>query len=297
MTTTESRNQNSLHLDQMTTLQIVQTMNAEDATVPTAIATVLPTIAQAVDAIVERLRRGGRLFYIGAGTSGRLGVLDAAECVPTFSTPPETVQALIAGGEQALVVAVENAEDDRDAARHALRERGLTSDDAVVGIAASGSTPYVLGGMAAAKAVGAVTIGLACNVPSPLLEAVDIAIGVAVGPEVLTGSTRLKAGTAQKLVLNMLSTASMVKLGKVYGNLMVDVGVTNAKLQQRAERIVAELADISTDEAADLLRQTNNRVKPAVVMALLGVDASTAQRKLDAADGHLRLVLGDTGQI
>lgn len=291
MPTTEDRNPKTANLDQLSTLELVTVMNEEDATVAQSVSNALPQIAQAVDAIVASLQQNGRLFYIGAGTSGRLGVLDAAECVPTFSTTPDTVQALIAGGETALIHAVEGAEDDPEAAAIGLQSRGLTAKDVVVGIAASGRTPYVLGGLRHAKAIGCVTVGVSCNDPSPLLDLADIPIGVPVGPEVLTGSTRLKAGTAQKLVLNMLSTASMVKVGKVYGNLMVDVSVTNAKLRNRAERIVAEIADISQEKAAELLNQTNNHVKQAIIMALLDVDQPTAAQQLIQHQGHLRNIL------
>ncbi len=228
---------------------------------------------------------------MGAGTSGRLGVLDAVECVPTFSTDPEQVQALIAGGYGAIIRSVEGAEDNRGDGRADLLALHLAENDAVVGIAASGRTPYVLGAVAAATEIGALTVGVACNVPSPLLEAVQIAIGVSVGAEVITGSTRMKAGTAQKLVLNMLSTGTMVKLGKVYGNLMVDVRPTNSKLIDRARRMVAQIAGVDYDEAARLLDTSGNEVKTAVVMARRGVGASEARHLLDAAQGRLREVI------
>jgi len=213
---TESRNPQSAGIDQGSVLDILHIMNAEDATVALAVQAALPQIARAVDAIVERLKNGGRLIYIGAGTSGRLGILDAAECVPTFSTPPDLVIGIIAGGESALTQAIEGVEDDSSAGATDLLSRGVSALDAVVGIAVSGRTPYVIGGVDAARQAGALTIGISCNVPAPLLEIVELPIGVDVGAEVITGSTRLKAGTAQKLILNMISTATMIRMGKVY---------------------------------------------------------------------------------
>lgn len=288
---TEQQNPRSMNIDRRTTLEIVEIINGEDATVAPAVGKVLPVIAQAVDVIVARFRQGGRLIYVGAGTSGRLGVLDAVECVPTFSAPPEMVQGLIAGGTGALIQAVEGAEDDSDAGRRDLMGLGLTARDTVVGIAASGNTPYVVGALAYANDIGAATIGVTCNSPAAVLETAHIAIPVLVGPEVITGSTRLKAGTAQKMVLNMLSTASMIRLGKVYGNLMVDVMVTNRKLADRARRIVCQVTDIAYEEADRLLSETGNEVKPAIVMALLGVDAAEARAMLANAEGRLSDVL------
>ncbi len=289
---TEQPNPNTRQIDQLPTLDALRLINAEDATVAAAVEAALPDIAQAVDAIAERLRAGGRLIYVGAGTSGRLGVLDAVECVPTFGTPPELVQGLIAGGLPALTQAAEGAEDDRTAGHDELLALAVSAADAVVGIAASGRTPYVLGALDAAREVGALRIGIACNTPAPLLDAAEIAIAAIVGPEVIAGSTRLKAGTAQKLILNMISTATMIRLGKVYGNRMVDVKVTNQKLAARARRLVVEIAGIDEDEAARLLAQTGNRVKPAVVMALLGLSADAAQARLDTAQGVLGDVIG-----
>lgn len=289
---TESQNPASLNLDQMSALEIVTLMNSEDRRVLEAVEQALPQIAQAVDAIAERMRRGGRLIYIGAGTSGRLGVLDAVECVPTFSVPPTKVIGIIAGGEGAIIRSVEGAEDDRDGGKRDLFAASLTDADAVVGIAASGATPYVLGALEYAAGLGALTVGVACNVPSPVVEQAQIGIGVAVGPEVLTGSTRLKSGTAQKMVLNMLSTGSMTKLGKVYGNLMVDVQVTNNKLVARARRIVAQLAHVSEEKAAALLDAANGSAKTAIVMAVRGVEAGEARRLLDSHGGDLRAVIG-----
>lgn len=288
---TESQNPRTTDIDSLPTLEIVQRINDEDARIAAAVQQVLPQIAQAVDAIAERMARGGRLIYVGAGTSGRLGILDAVECVPTFNTDPSQVVGLIAGGYGAIVRSVEGAEDDADGGRADLLALSLTSNDAVVGIAASGRTPYVLGALAAAQEVGALTVGISCNVPAAVLDAAQIAIGVPVGPEVITGSTRMKAGTAQKLVLNMLSTATMVRLGKVYGNLMVDVRPTNEKLVDRARRIVAQIAAVPYDEASRLLDASGGEVKIAIVMSRRGVTAAEASRLLDAAGGRLRAVI------
>lgn len=289
---TEESNPRTAELDSYSALQIVTAMNNEDATVAEAVRGALPVIAQAVDAIVERLRGGGRLIYVGAGTSGRLGVLDAVECVPTFSVEPGLVVGLIAGGETALTQAIEGAEDERDGGLRDLEAIGANARDAVVGIAASGRTPYVLGALEHANAIGALTIAISCNDPAPMLAQAQIAIPVVVGPEVLAGSTRLKAGTAQKMVLNMLSTAAMVRLGKVYGNLMVDVKVTNQKLAERAQRIVSRVAGIDQAEAARLLEATQYEVKPAIVMAVRGVSADEAHALLGASNGMLRAVIG-----
>ena len=291
---TETRNPKSRHIDQLSTLDALRIMNEEDATVTLAVREALPAIARAVDLIVARLRDGGRLFYVGAGTSGRLAVVDASECVPTFNTDPSLVQAIIVGGSAALVTSVEDAEDNRERGGEDLRARGVTAADVVVGIAASGRTPYVLGALDVARATGAATIGLACNAPAPLLEAADIAIGVVTGPEVVSGSTRLKAGTAQKLVLNMLSTASMIQLGKVYGNRMVDVRVSNEKLLDRARRIVAEVAGISLERAAELLDAADHQAKTAIAMARLGIDAPAAQAALDRVGGRLADIIGES---
>lgn len=292
MFTTESQNPKTLNLDQMSALDIVKTMNAEDKKVADAVESVLSDIAAAIDAITERMQRGGRLIYIGAGTSGRLGVLDAVECVPTFNVQPSLVIGIIAGGERAIVRSVEGAEDDADGGRHDLAAVELTELDAVVGIAASGTTPYVLGALEYAQALGALTIGVACNVPSPVVSRAQIGIGVTVGPEVLTGSTRLKSGTAQKMVLNMLSTGAMVRLGKVYGNLMVDVQITNDKLSARARRIVAKVASISEERAASLLHLSGGNAKTAIVMAVKGVEVDEARHLLDLNSGRLREIIG-----
>jgi N-acetylmuramic acid 6-phosphate etherase len=290
---TEQQNPNTLSIDSLSTLEMVRVINAEDMKVAAAVQAVLPSIASAIDAIVECFKHSGRLIYIGAGTSGRLGVLDAVECVPTFGVPPTMVQGILAGGMPAMIRSVEGAEDDPELARSDLRALPLTANDAVVGIAASGTTPYVIGALEYARSVGALTVGIACNAPAPVLDAADIAIGVVVGPEVITGSTRLKSGTAQKLVLNMISTGAMVKLGKVYGNLMVDVQATNVKLVQRAKRIVMAITGMTDDNAAaDLLDAADREVKTAIVMHKRGVDAPEARRLLAAADGMLRAVIG-----
>jgi N-acetylmuramic acid 6-phosphate etherase len=292
---TETPNPRSTNIDQLSTLDILQVINAEDATVAAAVHRVLPAIAQAVDTIAERLRQGGRLLYVGAGTSGRLGVLDAVECVPTFSTPPDMVQGIVAGGDSALTQPVEGAEDDQDTGYAKLIEIGVSARDVVVGIAASGRTPYVIGALKAANERGVTTVAITCNEPAPMLDLAQIPIAAVVGPEVIAGSTRLKSGTAQKMILNMLSTASMIRLGKVYGNLMVDVKVTNQKLAQRARGILCKVTGLSDDEAAHLLAQTHDEIKPAIVMALLGVSADEARARLAAAGGMLRQVIGDIG--
>ncbi len=289
---TEQANPRSEKIDTLSALEIVQIINREDQMVAKAVEAVLPQIAAAVEAITRRIEQGGRLIYIGAGTSGRLAVLDAAECVPTYSVPPDLVQAVMAGGERALIHSVEGAEDDRALARHDLAAIPLTSKDTLVGIAASGTTPYVLEAIACARELGAVTVGISCNVPAPLLDAADIAIGVVSGPEVIAGSTRMKAGTAQKLVLNMLSTATMIRLGKVYGNLMVDVSVSNDKLLRRARGLVAKITGVDDGRATQLLTQANNEVKTAIVMERKQVDATNARELLAQANGHLRRVIG-----
>ena len=289
---TENRNPDTMELDKMTPLEIVTAMNREDAKVPTAIATVLPQIAMTVEWAIEAVNSGGRLIYMGAGTSGRLGVLDAAECPPTFGVSPDVVVGLIAGGEKAFIKAVEGAEDSFELGAEDLRQIKLTERDVVVGIAASGRTPYVLGGLDYAKKTGCHTAAIACNVGSDVGAAAEIAIEAVVGPEVLTGSTRLKAGTAQKLILNMISTATMVGVGKVYKNLMVDVMQTNEKLRLRAEKIVAEAADTDRSEAARLLREAGGDVKAAIVMSLLNCSADTAKKRLASAKGHVRRATG-----
>jgi len=284
---TEQVNPASAGIDALPTASILEIVNAEDARVADAVALEIPAIARAVDAIVAAIQRGGRLFYIGAGTSGRLGVLDAAECPPTFGASAELVQGIMAGGEQALAHPTETTEDDPSIGARDLRQRGFTAGDVLVGIAASGRTPYVLGAIAEARRLGAVTAGISCTPDSELARAVHIAITPLTGPEILAGSTRMKAGTATKLVLNMLSTATFIRLGYVYGNLMVNVQPKNAKLQDRARRIVAKAAGITYEAAADLLEAAENKVPTAIVMAKTGADREAAERRLAAAGGRI----------
>ncbi|MDD4850520.1 MAG: N-acetylmuramic acid 6-phosphate etherase [Gemmiger sp.] len=291
--TTERRNPNTLHLDEMSALEIVTAMNREDAKVPLAIQAILPEIAQAVDWVVEAFAQGGRLFYIGAGTSGRLGVLDAAECPPTFGVKPTQVVGLIAGGETAILQAVEGAEDNAPLCRSELAAHKLARTDVVVGIAASGRTPYVLGGLRYAEEVGCHTVAIACNKGSAIGQAAQLALEVEVGPEVLTGSTRLKAGTAQKLILNMISTAAMVRSGKAYQNLMVDVIQSNEKLHLRAENIVMEATGAPREEARRAINAADGSVKTAVTMVVVGCDAATARQRLNAAGGHVRQAIAN----
>ena len=272
----------------MSELEIVTVMNEEDARVPLAIAKCLPQIAQAAAWAVEAFEQGGRLFYMGAGTSGRLGVLDAAECPPTFGVPQGMVVGLIAGGEKAFIVAVEGAEDSRELAVQDLQSHHLTAKDFVVGIAASGRTPYVLGGLDYARSVGCHTAAIACNPGSAVGKAADLAIEVNCGPEVLTGSTRLKSGTAQKLILNMISTASMVRIGKAYQNLMVDVMQTNEKLHTRAENIVMDATGVERSVARHAIDEAKGSVKTAITMLLADCDAAEAARRLEASHGHVR---------
>ena len=290
----EGRNPRTTEIDLMSSLEIVTTINAEDQSVAEAVSRTLPQVAAAVDAIVVAFQAGGRLVYIGAGTSGRLGVLDASECPPTFGVPPRMVVGLIAGGLDALVNASEGAEDQADAGVADLAAIGISANDVVVGIAVSGRTPYVIGALEHAKAQGARTVALTCNPDSPIAGMADISIAPVVGPEVITGSTRLKSGTAQKLVLNMLSTASMVRIGKTYGNLMVDMIASNAKLVARAARMVSQATDSSLAEADAALAAAGNDSKLAILMILTGQDAETARQSLVAAGGVLRRAIGAT---
>ena len=285
---TEARNPRTTELDALSTLDLVTAMNDEDRTVADAVQRELPRIAAAVDAIAARMHKGGRLFYVGAGTSGRLGVLDAVECPPTFSATTEQVQGLIAGGAGAFLQAVEGAEDSTTLGPDDLRARHVGSKDVVVGIAASGRTPYVLGALAYAKSVGALTVAVVCNAGSPVAAAAELPIEAVTGPEVLTGSTRLKAGTATKLVLNMLSTGAFVRLNKVYGNLMVDVQTTNAKLKARAVRIVAEAVACNETLAQQLLGQCDGEVKAAIVVGRKRVAPAVARTLLLTHDGSVR---------
>jgi N-acetylmuramic acid 6-phosphate etherase len=278
-------------IDLLPTGELVRLMNADDAIVPAAVGEAGAAIAAAVDGIVERLAAGGRLIYVGAGTAGRIGVLDASECAPTFNT--DRVLGVIAGGQVAVSAASESAEDHPDSGAQAIAVLGVGKTDAVVGVSASGRTPYVLGAIERARAAGALTIGLACNEGCELSAAVDVPIEVLVGPEFIAGSTRLKAGTAQKLVLNMLSTLSMVRLGKTYGNLMVDVRVTNAKLRDRATRIVEQVAGVGHTAAATALAEAGDDAKVAIAMLRTGTHPDGARDRLAAANGHLRRALGE----
>lgn len=288
--TTEARNPATSNLDELSTAELVCAMHVADAEALAAVERESPQIAAALEAIVTRLEQGGRLFYQGAGTSGRLGVLDASECPPTFNTPPEMIQGVIAGGDIALRRSVERAEDDEGQGPRDLKQHRFGAKDVLVGIAASGRTPYVLGGVKYARELGALTIGLSCVPGSLLAQTAELAITPATGPEVITGSTRMKAGTATKLVLNMLSTGALVRLGYVFGNLMVNVQPTNAKLRDRAGRIVAELTGLSHEDALALLERTRS-VKTAIVMGKLRVSRDEAEQRLKAAHGRLRAVI------
>lgn len=287
----EGRNPRTPDLDLLPLPELLSRMNAEDAAVPAAVAAELPQIARAVEAIAAAFRAGGRLVYAGAGTSGRLGVLDASECPPTFGVPEAMVVGLIAGGDHALRHAMEGAEDDAAAAAADLRAIALSARDVLVGITVSGRTPYVLGALRHGRAVGAVTVALSCNPGSAVADLAEIAISPVVGPEVLTGSTRLKSGTAQKLVLNMLTTASMIRIGKAYGNLMVDLRVTNDKLAARATRIVMQATGCTATEAQEALAAAGGQVKPAILILLTGLAPDAASARLEAAGGVLRAAL------
>ena len=288
---TEQRNPNSMNVDSLSALEIVQLMNEEDKQVPLAIEKCLPQIAQAVERIVAAFQQGGRLVYIGAGTSGRLGVLDASECPPTFGVSPEMVKGIIAGGERALRHPIEGAEDSKAQAVVDLQTIQLSSKDVLVGIAASGRTPYVIGALEYAKSLGSVTASIASNPNSAMANIVDIAIDAVVGPEVLTGSSRLKSGTAQKLVLNMLTTASMILMGKCYQNLMVDVQASNEKLKARAIRIVMQATDCNKALAEETLKQADQNAKLAIMMILSGLDRAQAETLLEKHQGKLQLAL------
>ena len=292
--TTESVDGSLGDLDLRPTTELVLAMNDQDALVPAAVRAAAPAIARAVDGITERMLRGGRLVYVGAGTSGRLGVLDASECPPTFDVDPGQVVGLIAGGDAALRTSVEAAEDATAQGRTAVAGIDLTPDDTVVGIAASGRTPFVLGALEYAAEVGALTVALACNAGSRSGEIADIAIEVVVGPEFIAGSTRLKSGTAQKLVLNMLSTLTMVRLGKTYGNVMIDLRATNDKLRARAQRTVMAVSGRGVDEVSVALEAAAGSVKVATLMLLADISAAQAQARLEAADGYLRTALDGT---
>ncbi|PET56938.1 N-acetylmuramic acid 6-phosphate etherase [Bacillus sp. AFS001701] len=286
--TTETRNEKTMNLDEMSIEEFLTVMNEEDAKVAAAVRNEIPNISKAVEKIVTAFKSGGRLIYIGAGTSGRIGLLDAVECPPTFGTSPEEVVGLIAGGEKAFIKAVEGAEDSEELATHDLKEIKLSKNDIVVGIAASGRTPYVIGGLKYAKEIGASTVAVSCNKGSKIGQEAEIEIEVINGPEVLTGSTRLKAGTSQKLVCNMLSTASMVGIGKVYGNLMVDVQSTNEKLVERSKRIVMEATSCTYEIAEEYLTKSNQSPKVAIVMILTGFSYEQAIEQLKKSEGFVR---------
>ncbi|RLS29199.1 MAG: N-acetylmuramic acid 6-phosphate etherase [Planctomycetota bacterium] len=288
---TEARNTASGTIDSLSALQIVELMNSEDAMVAAAVRTQSTSIAAAIDVVAEAFRNGGRLIYIGAGTSGRLGVLDASECPPTFSVPRSMVVGLIAGGPSALTSAIEGAEDRAEQGRADLENISLTARDIVMGIAASGRTPYVLGGLQFAREVGATTIGFACNDESALIPLSDIMIAPVVGPEVITGSTRLKAGTATKMVLNMLTTGAMVRIGKTFGNLMVDLTASNEKLRDRSQRIVSDLTGLSSEAAQKLLSECSHQVKTAIVVHHRKLTPEAAREQLKQCNGHLRNAL------
>lgn len=285
--TTEESNRKTERLDEMTITEILKVMNEEDQTIAAAVREVIPQIVEVVEKAVIAFRNGGRLIYIGAGTSGRIGVLDAVECPPTFSTPPEQVQALLAGGEGAMFQAVEGAEDDEELGAEDLRKMAVNSDDVVIGIAASGRTPYVKGALRYAGSQGAVTVSLTSNADSEISEIADIKIEVVTGPEILTGSTRLRAATAHKMILNMISTTSMVKTGKVYSNFMVDLNASNFKLRERAKKIVCSVTEVSYEEAEAVLAQTDFNVKLAIVMILTKTDRHEAELLIDQSDGFV----------
>lgn len=287
----ETRNTRTMALDGVSTREMVSLLNQEDALVAPAVAAVLDEVAKAVDAAAMALQAGGRVIYMGAGTSGRLGVLDASECPPTFGVPHGLVVGLIAGGPGALLKAVEGAEDSLQLGEEDLKALNLTAEDLVVGIAASGRTPYVIGGLRYAKATGCTTVAISCNPASPIASEAAIAISPVVGPEALTGSTRLKSGTAQKMVLNMISTGAMVKFGKVYQNLMVDMKASNIKLVDRACRMLMEATGIERTQAEQALQQTDHEVKPAILMVLTGLDAASARARLEEHRGFLRAAL------
>ncbi|CAH1603150.1 N-acetylmuramic acid 6-phosphate etherase [Vibrio jasicida] len=290
---TESRNPASAEIDTLSTIEMLQVINQEDQKVAIAVQAVLPQIAQTVDAITAAFANGGRLIYMGAGTSGRLGILDASECPPTYGTHPDMVIGLIAGGHQAILKAVENAEDNAQMGQDDLKTLNLTQHDVVVGIAASGRTPYVLGGLEYAKSVGATTASIACNPACAMAEAADIAILPVVGAEVVTGSSRMKAGTAQKLVLNMLTSGAMIRSGKVFGNLMVDVEATNAKLIQRQTNIVVEATGAPKEEVEKALEACERHCKTAILMILADLDAEQAKSRLTEHNGFIRAALNN----
>ena len=290
---TEQRNSASRSIDTVSTEEMLRIINAADKTVAAAVEAIIPHIAVVIDEVTERIRQGGRLLYIGAGTSGRLGMLDAAECPPTYNTPPRLVRAVIAGGKTALSHAKEGAEDSPENGADDLKKEAVTATDTVIGLSASGRTPYVAGALEYAKKAGAYTVAVTCSPGSHLAAIGDIDLCAVTGPEVVTGSTRMKAGTAQKMILNMISTGVMIRLGKVYGNLMVDVRATNAKLKERARRIVMAAAACTRAEADAALDACNGNAKPAIIMLLLHVDAAAAAQSLEKADGYIDRAIKD----
>ncbi|WP_449538163.1 N-acetylmuramic acid 6-phosphate etherase [Ferdinandcohnia sp. Marseille-Q9671] len=285
---TESRNENSATIDQMTTQEILRTINKEDKTVASSVAAVLPEIEATVHIVCESIKKGGRLFYVGAGTSGRLGILDAVECPPTYRTPPELIQGIIAGGDHALVEAVEGAEDDLHLGARNLEEKRLTNIDVVIGIAASGRTPFVVGALQYAKQIGVKTISVSSNQNSIISKYADVAIEVITGAELITGSTRMKAATAHKMVLNMITTSTMIKLGKVFENLMVDLNASNVKLRERAKNIVSTITNEPINKVEEVLELTKYEVKPSIVMIKTGVSYDTAKKYIRLSNGFVR---------
>ena len=285
--TTESRNSSSLNIDKVSTLDMVKIINNEDKKVALVVEKELVKIAEAIDGIVSGMQKGGRLIYIGAGTSGRLGILDASECPHTYGVSEELVQGIIAGGTEAIFRAKEGAEDSKELAIEDLKSKNITENDTIVGLAASGRTPYVIGGLEYANKIGALTVSITCNANSEVAKVSKVSIAPVVGAEVVTGSTRMKAGTAQKLVLNMLSTGTMIKLGKVYGNLMVDVRATNKKLVERAKKIVCEATGVDREVAEKVLKETNYDVKLSILMILTGLDINEAKEKLSQNKGYI----------
>ncbi|WP_238594677.1 N-acetylmuramic acid 6-phosphate etherase [Caenibacillus caldisaponilyticus] len=294
--TTESINPDTVNIDHMSPMEILTLMNKEDEKVIHAVKQVIPAIAEVVEAVVAAIKDGGRVFFVGAGTSGRMGVLEAAECPPTFGVSKELFQAVIAGGEEAVYQAVESAEDDSEQGKKDLQDRALSGKDVVIGIAASGKTPYVVGALEWAKRCGAKTVALACNEQSVIGEIADYKIEAVPGPEVISGSTRMKAGTVQKLILNMITTTSMIKLGKVYRNLMVDLHISNRKLRERAINIIKMATGADDDTAREALKNSDNNVKAALVMIKNRVDYQQALKQLDDADGYVRLAIQEDSQ-
>jgi len=286
--TTEQRNQNSMNMDRMSTMEMLAMINEEDKKVALAVEKVLPNVGAAIEVIYRTLQNGGRLFYVGAGTSGRVGVIDASECPPTFMTPPDLVQTVMAGGNDAFFEAVEGSEDSEAQGKEDMQKKEISEKDVVIGITASGRTPYPIGALKYARQLGAYTVSLTCNKESEISSFADCQIEVIVGPEILTGSTRMKAATSHKMILNMISTAAMVKLGKVYENLMVDVHASNYKLKERAKRNIIEITKVSYEKAEEVLNQTNHEVKPAIVMIETGVTMEEAEEAIEKNNGYVR---------